>query len=182
MPKPTPLPSQETLHRLLKYDPETGTLFWKVREDGSLPKKFIDRPALNGIKQCGYRYGVLLGKAASAHRVIYKMMTGKEPPEIDHRDGDSTNNRWPNLRASNRTQNQRNRKKPHNSRAKRCGVHLRRKGGWSGYVARITVNWSEIYLGTFPANAEGFTAGCAARLAAERKHGFSNRHGKKGGP
>jgi hypothetical protein len=48
----------------------------------------------------------------AAHRVIWKMITGEEPPRIiDHSDRDKGNNRWSNLRAATPAQNGANRER-----------------------------------------------------------------------
>jgi hypothetical protein len=51
------------------------------------------------ITRQGYRETRLNSTNYKAHRLIWKLFTGKEPPAtIDHRDRDEANNQWRNLR------------------------------------------------------------------------------------
>lgn len=73
--QPKPLPSREALLALLRYDERTGKLFWR------------HRPTVRALdsNSNGYRRGRLWGEYYYAHRVIWKMLHGTEPPEVDHR-------------------------------------------------------------------------------------------------
>lgn len=96
------LPSQAELRALFDYDPATGVLTWRPR--GGAYTRF-DGAAAGTVDRAGYvAVGIKTGGKPTyykAHRIIWKMMTGQEPPEqIDHRDLDRSNNRWRNLRAA----------------------------------------------------------------------------------
>jgi hypothetical protein len=105
------LPPVGYLRARLSYDPETGALRWKARPKDQfatasdwathwLAKSAEDR-AESLQESTGYYRVWLNGHYYRAHRVIWKLMTGDEPPEtIDHVDGDRLNNRWANLRAA----------------------------------------------------------------------------------
>lgn len=73
------------------------------------------------------------------HRLIYKLLTGKEPElMIDHIDGDVKNNRIENLREATNQENCRNSKKRNIGRGSQYkGVMKGRNGGW---LCSITVN------------------------------------------
>lgn len=49
---------------------------------------------------CIPKYGAFL-----AHRVIWKIMTGCDPSMVDHKDRNTQNNKWANLRICTMTQN-----------------------------------------------------------------------------
>jgi hypothetical protein len=104
------LPDAETLRSLLSYDPETGVLTWLTRPATSkVNKNFNARFAgkeAGTIESWGYRQLRIFRKLQMAHRVIWKMVTGEEPPDhLDHKDGNPSNNRWLNLRAANALEN-----------------------------------------------------------------------------
>jgi hypothetical protein len=103
------------------------------------------------------------------HRIIYKMMTGLEPDEIDHINHIRTDNRWVNLRNSSSTQNKQNKSMHHNNVTKRKGVTFHKLS--NKFMARIQVDKKPIYLGLFKTSelAE------EAYLIASKKY-FDNFH------
>ena len=96
---PKPLPSQAQLKSLFDYNPDTGIL---TRIKGRLSAL-----GPSGAKgKNGYLYVVIGGNNKFlVHRVIWKWMTGIDPSFIDHRDTDTENNRWGNLRECTITEN-----------------------------------------------------------------------------
>jgi hypothetical protein len=179
------LPSRRLLNQLLYYDAETGFLFWKPRPVSLFPdtgyggapchqKKWNTRRAgtraLTAINK-GYCIGSLLGLNVSAHRVIWKMHTGKEPTEIDHINGDRTDNRMENLRAASRVANSRNLGLARNNRSGATGVHWgAREEKW---IVRIKVAGHYWHIGSFTELA----AAIKARKSAQERFGFSKNHG-----
>ena len=104
------LPSQETLRGLFSYDEGTGVLTWR-----DAPGFLRGSMRAGGRLKSGYRRirADLDGSGRQCykeHRVIYKWMTGEEPPMIDHINGIRDDNRWENLRAADATLNRRNTK------------------------------------------------------------------------
>lgn len=111
---------------VLDYDPTTGELRWKERD----PSSFVDGDkwytkersakiwntrragnlALNYKTQYGYLQGRVEGKLYPAHRVIWFLVHGEWPDEIDHINGNRSDNRLANLRNISRNENMRNRK------------------------------------------------------------------------
>jgi hypothetical protein len=172
MAAPRPLPSQEQLKELFDYDPVTGLLIWRRRDN-------ID-PGFNG-RFAGKKAGALCGRSWKVmvdhrsleyHRVIWKWTHGTEPPEIDHVNGDSSDNRLVNLRASTRALNAKNRA-PNIGKLLPKGVTLGK--GRSNYEARIVSNGVRETLGYF-ATAED--AHQAYLEAAEARFGEWARAGE----
>jgi hypothetical protein len=94
--------TQAALRRLLQYDPESGHFTWKVNSGG--PKRAGTLAGVNN--RLGYRVIRINQKLMYAHRLAWIWMTGAEAPEeIDHINGDKSDNSWANLRAVNRSEN-----------------------------------------------------------------------------
>ena len=154
-------PAQEELRKRLRYEPETGLLFW-------LPKEAHETQAarFNAVlagREAGAKHsapGSPTGFARAigfivdgrktpllAHRVVWIMANGPIPEGmvIDHVNGDNCDNRLVNLRLATHSQNMRNRKVHKQSRWKVAGVkkHHRR------WHAHITVDHITYQLGSF---------------------------------
>ena len=122
MPRSNALPDKDVLNGWLRYDQQTGQLFWRLRT----PNMFAATDGRGADHACnqwnsrwagqealtktniGYRCGRLNYQYVLAHRVIWKMMTGEEANEIDHIDGNRGNNQWNNLRSVTTSINRRN--------------------------------------------------------------------------
>lgn len=180
------LPTQERLLALLAYDPETGRLFWRDRpvsmfregEHGAehtcrwWNNRFAGREAFTVRHPSGYLMGKIDGEMWLAHRVIWKLVYGTEPNEIDHEDGTKSDNKLSNLRDVDRSGNRRNQPLPITNTSGAMGVTWAPKQG--KWHARITVAGCRIHLGSFSC----FDAAVAARKAAERELGFHANHGR----
>lgn len=154
-----PLPSRDLLEELFDYNPESG-LF---------RRKIGGRKENLKLMDIGYLRVSIQDVNYLAHRLIYKMMTGEEPAEIDHIDGNRSNNKWANLRAVDRKTNSRNRRLGKNNTSGVIGVS--RQGSlWHAY---IVLDGKQHHLGFFKTIEEAK----AARKAAERGHGFGPSHG-----
>ena len=176
------LPSPELLRKLLRYDPETGKLFWRERGEGlfSTPAackrwntRYAGTEALATIRERGYRCGGIFAVMYRAHRVIWAMETGEWPSEyIDHINGDTSDNRISNLRDVSVSENGKNQKRPASNTSGAVGVHWDgRRGNW---VARIYGSHGE-YVGAFT----NYDDAVAARKAAEARHGYHGNHGRE---
>lgn len=142
------LPSQGYLRSRLDYDPETGVLTWKAREG----KRFWNaqwegRRAGSLPKNAKHRTIDIEGATLLEHRVVWKWMTGNEPPEqIDHANLESADNRWSNLREADASTNQMNVRTRAASGLK--GAHwCSSRAEWR---SSIKVNGVQIRLGKFP--------------------------------
>lgn len=178
------LPDQSLLLELLEYDRETGELKWKARG----PEHFKSDKRVNAWN--GKHAGAIAGYVCNvngveyrqiriykvlylAHRVVWKMVTGDEPPEvIDHRDGNGLNNRWENLRDGSGAKNYRNMKRKANNKSGHNGV------SWSKAMDRW---WAQGYRDGLVYNLgyyEDINDAVTARKKWEEEvGGFSARHG-----
>lgn len=93
--------TQERVKELLEYDPETGVFTWKAA------KKGIYAGSKAGYSnQEGYAVITIKRKPYYAHRLAFLYMEGRFPnKEVDHINRDAGDNRWVNLRHSNRREN-----------------------------------------------------------------------------
>lgn len=136
------LPDVAELQRCLHYDPETGKLTWKVR------RQKVQLGAEAGyITPQGYIRVTLAGQRHFAHRLIWCLVYGGCPPdlEIDHINGDGTDNRLCNLRFASRSQNMANRGPQKNNKCRFKGV-FRHGKRWR---ACIQVCGQKQHLGCF---------------------------------
>lgn len=175
--------SIEQLRKAIKYDAKSGILHWLARSDADFPDRSANRrfnvafsgcEALGSTNGHGYKSGTLLGKTYAAHIVCYALHHGKWPArQIDHINGDRTDNRSANLREVSPRENNRNKKL---SAANNSGVNgVCWESGRNKWRARITVGGKNIYLGLFSCIGEAI----AARREADEKYGFHESHGKR---
>ena len=150
----------EELKTLLRYDSDTGHIYWIAPGKGKIKKK----PA--GTKLYSGYIGVLInGKRYQAHRLAWALHTGDWPADqIDHINGDKTDNRICNLREATNAQNGKNVKLSKLNKTGFPGV------SWypthKKYRVYIKCNHKSIYLGSY----EKLEDAVAARRAAEDKY------------
>jgi hypothetical protein len=84
-----------------------GKLYWKKVAHPS--KQYLVGQEAGSIHKTGYRHITWRGKVHKAHRLIFMLHHGYLPKEIDHINGDRSDNRIDNLRAVTRSENQCNR-------------------------------------------------------------------------
>lgn len=155
-----PLPSQIVLQELFHYEPSTGALTWRRWKGGTAHAG----TTAGTPTPTGYIRVNCCGKLHMAHRLIWKLVTGDEPPEeIDHIDCDGSNNRWNNLRAADRADNAHNTRKPVTNTSGFKGVHW--DTSTNRWCAQIKArSESPIYLGTFDTPEAAHAAYCRAAV------------------
>jgi hypothetical protein len=144
--------TQECVRRLWDYDPETGHLTWRIRTHRTV---IIGRRA--GFPSCqGYRAILINKKRYQEHRVIWLHVHGSIPDEIDHINGDRSDNHLVNLRPCERFQNNGNSKTPVHNKSGVKGVFWdKAKGRWCAQIKR---NGRSAFLGRFDEIADAKAA------------------------
>jgi len=156
--------NQALLQSLFDYDAETGLLCHKRREGNSAKVRafnirYAGRPA--GCKQNrGYLQVTVRTSEGSklylAHRIIYMLVYGYFPDEVDHINRDRRDNRISNLRAANHTQNQANKLAVAAAKSGFRGVwHVRSRDVWR---AQCNQNGKTRTLGYFKTKEEAAIA------------------------
>jgi hypothetical protein len=181
------LPTKELLDQVLKYDPDTGEFFWRARpvtmfpagESAKRPRSAVHScnqwnsrwagQSAMSLKDDGYYYTHFQYRTLLAHRIAWKIMTGEDPIEVDHIDGNRGNNKWSNLRNGTRSDNQRNQSLKRSNKSGHHGVHFsKRQQKWT----------ASITIGSFDSKEEAV----AARKKYEVLLGFHPNHGRNSNP
>ena len=167
------LPDPEYLRQRLRYDAETGKLFWRAYP--AMPTHWLSRYAgmeAFTARRNGYLSGKIDRTTYTAHRIAWSVYYGEHPAGmIDHIDHDKANNRIENLRIATLHENNRNRSLPRNNTSGTIGVFWHKLAGkWTSFIrdgGRV------LYIGSF----DSIDDAIAARKDAERKLGYHANHG-----
>lgn len=170
-----PLPDLATLHRLVRYEGETGRIYWRQRDNvPSWNATYAGREAGTLNKATGYVSVGLLGQRYQAHRIIMALSLGRDPTLIDHINGNRSDNRLENMREASASENSRNQRVRVNNSSGVTGVVLEKQTGrWRAQIKNLGKCH---HLGSFGS----FDEAVAARKAAEQQLGFHANHGKEG--
>lgn len=136
----------ELCRQLLRYDPDTGSLYWRKRGDehfshcpsgqnkriaNSWNAAWAGKP-ITSKDGHGYIIARIFALHFKAHRLAWAIHYGFWPEgQIDHIDGVRSNNRISNLRDVPQAENQRNMKRPRHNTSGVSGV----------YFCKITGQW-----------------------------------------
>lgn len=182
---PNALPDLDMLNMLLTYEQSSGKLFWRERSLSTFVAigartaeylckawntKFANKEA--GSFHGGYTRCTIGKVRYMAHRIIWKMVHGEEPLEIDHIDGDRANNRIVNLRSVTAQVNAKNRKLYENNTTEIPGVSFH--GRDQVWQVRIGVDGRELHIGNFSDRDHALTA----RLAVQSLLDYHSNHGR----
>ena len=132
--------TQDRLKELLEYQPETGLFLWRKTGTGRRRKE-----AGNASRE--YLRIQIDGKLYYAHRLAFLYMTGWMPEFVDHKDGDTLNCRWDNLRESTTSENGKN--------TTRRGYHVDRHGR---YRVQLTTDYKRLTVGSYETAEEARSA------------------------
>lgn len=181
------LSDYEYAHKRLRYDPETGNLYWKVADTVFFKsvrsskiwntKYSLTRAGAkcrNGYRQIQTLRGGSI-KMVMEHSLIWLMINGDWPEdEIDHINGIKDDNRISNLRCVNRSINMQNRRMHSNNTSGVCGVIFDKKSG--NWKSTIKIHGQKRIQKTF----KNFDDAVAFRLKIEKEVGdFTERHGRQ---
>lgn len=118
-----------------------GALTWKIRplhhftsqsKCDAFNTRWAGKPAGNKGKR-GYLRFTAAGKYYYAHRVVFLLVNGHLPDEIDHIDGNPTNNKPCNLRVAVHAENMQNKKVMQGSSKYKGVSWAKDKGKWRVY-------------------------------------------------
>lgn len=169
----------------LSFDPEAGLLRWKERPRDQFKSDGAWRAANTRYagKVAGHPHTCTVGKTYIqvrlggmlyyAHRIIWTILNGPIPEgaEIDHEDGDGTNNRLSNMNLVTDTFNKRNMRLFCTNKTGRVGVYLDgRRGRWN---AAGWKDGAKVHLGSF----DVFEQAVEARAAFEVEQKYHTNHG-----
>ncbi|WP_312416721.1 HNH endonuclease [Shinella sp.] len=173
---------------LLKYDSESGKLFWKERpiemfttESSHSPEmrcamwntRYAGKEALTASNDYGYLHGVVLYRSQRAHRIAWLLHYGVWPQgDVDHINGDPADNRIVNLREVSHAINRRNSKLSARNKSGVTGVRFHPKE--KKWVAYIRTDTGQMHLGSFASMEEAV----AIRKAAEVQNGYHPNHSR----
>ena len=157
----------EKLKVLFTYDEKTGKLYHNHRpleffKTEHAFKSWNSRCAgkeAGTLAKSGYVQINLSGKFSYAHRVAWALFYGNNPTEIDHINGDRSDNRINNLRECTRQQNNAN-KHFSSGLVNFKGVYYNKSS--KKFMSRIKINRKTIYLGYFDTPEEAHAAYCTA--------------------
>jgi hypothetical protein len=143
---------------LLRYDPDTGKLFWKESRGVVAKGDEAGRLHHKGYVQVGVN-----GRRYLAHRVAWLLTHGEWPEgQIDHINGVRDDNRISNLRVVTHRGNQQNRKEHRHNRLVGATFIC---GRWQ---SQIQIDGKRIYIGLFDTEQEAHEAYIAALPRRER--------------
>lgn len=151
----------ERLRALLRYEPTTGVFTWLSKTGTKRAGSVAGNPHAGDTGKVYIRIQVDR-KLYRAQRLAWLYMQGVWPSgEVDHKNGDSIDNRWENLRDGDHFANMQNQRRAHsNSRTGLLGCNPH----GAKYRAQIWHGGRNIHLGLF-ATAE---LAHAAYTAAKR--------------
>ena len=134
----------EKLKQVLVYEPLIGVFFWKNQR----MQRRLNSNIAGAVTTGGYQQIQIDGCIYKSHRLAWLYMTGKMPSlEVDHINGNPSDNRWKNLREVDSSVNKENRRVPRKDNGSGLiGAHYHKKYGWR---SSIRVKGVTIHLGYF---------------------------------
>lgn len=171
----------EVIKKLLSYNPYTGELIWTTRPRemfntenawASWNGHWAGKLAFTSDDGQGYRGGSILKIGFRAHRVAWAIYYGEWPHgEIDHINGNRSDNRISNLRVVEHMQNGRNQKRRSDNVSGATGVNWHKRD--KIWHAKIKVDGKSRHIGSF----HSFEDAVLARQEANKLYIFHGNHG-----
>lgn len=150
--------TQSQLKELFFYDDSTGIFKWNKK----ICRHVIVGSIAGSVYQDGYVLIKVFGKRYVAHRLAWLYVYGQFPDgELDHINGNRSDNRIANLRVVTRQGNQQNKARQENNTSGQTGVcfHSRSKL----WQAQIYVRGKPVYLGQYKNKEDASVAYIDAR-------------------
>ena len=123
-----------------EYFYDNGNLIRKKTKGVGKTGTVAGSPTRKGYIRCGF-----LGNQIMAHRLIFFYFNGYIPEQVDHINGNKTDNRIENLRPANNSLNQLNKSIDKRSKTGVKNVHVSGKK----YAVSIRLNKTTYYFGTY---------------------------------
>lgn len=134
---------ENELKEFLYYEPDTGNFYWKKAPSNRVKVGDI----AGSVMSHGYRTIGFKGKEYLAHRLAFLFVEGVIPDEVDHKNGDPSDNSWNNLRKATRSENNQNTRIPKNNKSGSKNVYYRKDR--DTYSVSLMVNGKTIRLGCY---------------------------------
>lgn len=135
--------TQEAIKEWFEY--RDGRLYWKKVTHPN--KQYLVGQKVGSTHKTGYRHVTWANKTWKVHRLIFVLHHGYLPKEIDHINGDRSDNRIENLRAVTRSENQCNRPILPSNTSGYAGVSWHKKS--QAWVVRVMKNGKSHLIGYF---------------------------------
>lgn len=175
----------DLLRQVLRFEPETGKLFWLPRPASffasacnpericnSWNARYAGKEAFTASHNAGYKFGSVFDAVCLAHRIAWAVYYGEWPDSIDHINGNRSDNRISNMRSVVAQDNSKNAAIRSDNTSGHIGVHWHTLAG--KWAASIKGGGKMRHLGLF----DDMAFAIAARKRAETKYGFHPNHGR----
>lgn len=159
--------TQERLKEVLVLDPDKGRFFWKKKHAGIPHGKEAGSVDGRGIRQVKVDQRIY-----KEHFLVWLYVYGERCENIHHINHDLLDNRPVNLCKTQIKDIAKNKEMLRRNTSGFTGVTRRNR---STFIAQITVNGRNIYLGSFRKIEDAIVA----RKKANKKYGFHENHGLK---
>lgn len=148
---------QSYYNELFSYERDTGNLYWKKRPATSKSNNIFNSlfahkiaGSISTSKSSKTSYIAVKTKLRTekAHRIIFAMIYGYTPKEVDHIDHNGLNNKLENLRASNSRDNSKNMPMQKSNKSGCIGVNWH-KAAKKWHARAVNLNGERVDLGRY---------------------------------
>lgn len=163
--------SHEELKQLIHYDPVKGIVTWKISPCRNI-KVGSRAGSVHLSRGKKYRSITIKGLSKREHCWIWYLVTGVYPDnQIDHLNGDGTDNRWSNIRKVSINTNRHNHRRYSSNKSGITGVFWS-KGKNTWFISFYLPDGCRLRK-----ERKDFFEACCLRKSLENKYGYSKQHG-----